>query len=126
MIEPVQPRPTITTSVDGSLRVIVLVLESWRRLRRCSRARAADADGRQGIALVVAIDPVAVVVLGAGEADHLPPDHAAIAAVDGIGEESLAGGVQHLLEEPGGAGAGEGDRALLHAGEHLVLLLVGE
>src|ERR1700720_3455492 len=52
-----------------------------------------------GIALVVTVDPVAVVVPGARIADHAPRAHVAIAAVDRIGEESLSRVSEQQLEK---------------------------
>src|ERR1700722_4989407 len=87
---------------------------------------ADDADGRQRVGFGVALDPVAIVVAGAGEADHLPCGHIAVAAIDGIGEEALPRVGQHLLEKGGGARALECYRAVFERAEHLVLLIVGQ
>src|SRR5579859_1558278 len=125
-IEPVQPSPTITTSVDGSVRVMTGIPRCGGASMRDPIGPAGDADRRQREALVVAVDPVAIVVAGAGKAHHLPADHVAIAAIDRIGEEALARVVQQLLEESFRAGAVELGRALLEAAEHLILLLVGQ
>jgi hypothetical protein len=43
----------------------------------------------------VALDPIEIIVTRAGEADHLPTDHVAVAAVERIGEETLL----HILEQ---------------------------
>ncbi len=58
-----------------------------------------EADGRTGIAFVMSVDPVAVVVPGAGIADHAPRAHVAIAAVNRIGEKSLPRVRKQQLEE---------------------------
>src|SRR5690348_3333059 len=123
-IEPVQPRPMITTSVDGSMRVMACALAHCGASMGDPSRPAGDADRWQRVALVVALDPVAVVVARAREAQHLPADHVAVAAIDRIGEEALARVGQYLLEQPLGAGAVELDRALLEAAQQLVLLLV--
>src|SRR5271166_5801841 len=47
------------------------------------------ADGRTGVALVMTLDPVAVIVTSAGIADHALRAHVAIAAVNRVGEKSL-------------------------------------
>ena len=59
----------------------------------------ADADGRQRLRLVVAVDPVAVVVVRAGKSDHLPGRHVAVAAIDRVGEETLLRILEDLGEE---------------------------
>src|SRR6185437_9133285 len=119
-IEPVQPRPMITTSVDGSMRVMAFALGRGGGSMREPIGPAGDTDGRQREALVVALDPVAIVVAGAGKADHFPADHVAVAAIDRIGEEALLRVVQYVLEESLRAGAVELDRAFLEAGQHLI------
>src|SRR5262249_42867468 len=89
MIEPVQPSPMITTSFFGSRFAIAA-----STLRRPFRA-ARDAHRRQREALVVAVDPVEIVVAGAREADHLPRRHVAVAAVYRVGEEAHL----HVLDD---------------------------
>src|SRR5689334_21623900 len=91
-IEPVQPRPMITTSLCGSLRAI---LSLFRRPFRT----AGESDRRQRKALVMAIDPVEIVVARAREADHFPRAHVAVAAVQRVGEEALLDILDRLLEE---------------------------
>src|SRR6266568_4197948 len=97
-IDPVQPSPTITASVAGSLNAMTARLRS-ESLFRYPVGSAHDADGRQRVAFVVALDPIPVVVAGSGKSDHLPANHVAVAAVNGIGEEPLAGVLQQVLEE---------------------------
>ena len=83
-------------------------------------------DGRQRKALVVAVDPVEIVVAGAGEADHFPRHHVAVAAVDRVGEEAHLDVLDGLLEERLAVGAFELDLAALEALEQFVLVVVGE
>jgi len=45
------------------------------------------------------IDPVQIVVAGTGEADHLPANHVAVAAVDRVGEEAHVNVADDLLEK---------------------------
>src|SRR5712672_3179916 len=94
MIDPVQPRPTMTTSFLGSLRVMGLST-TFRRPVRSAR----DADGWKRKALVVTVDPVEIVVARPGIPDHPPPDHLAIAAIDRVGKEALLNVRDHLQEE---------------------------
>src|SRR5690242_4354690 len=89
-IEPVQPSPTITTSVDGSVRVMTCIARGDGPSMGDPIGSAGDADRRQREALVVALDPVAIVVAGARKPQHLPADHVAVAAIERIGEEALA------------------------------------
>src|SRR3569623_1508438 len=89
---PVQPKPTITTSLRGSLRAIVLPFV------RPFRA-AGDRHRAVRIRLIVLADVVAVVVTRARKTDHIPRHHVAIAAIDRIGEEALHGVLQHEIEE---------------------------
>src|SRR2546423_15216452 len=77
------------------------------------------------ITLVVAVDPVAIVVTGAGEADHLPRRHVAVSAIDRICEKSLPRILEDLSEEASGF-AGERYLAVLDVAEDRVFLLVRE
>src|SRR6478752_5285650 len=94
-IEPVQPRPMIATSFLGSF----WAMGSASSLARVPIRPSLEADGRTGIAFVMSVDPVAVVVPGAGIADHAPRAHIAIAAVNRIGEKSLPRVRKQQLEE---------------------------
>src|SRR4051812_9783984 len=93
IIEPVQPSPTITTSFLGSTRGMDL------SAFRCPIRASKHARGWQRITLVVTIDPVAIIVTGAGEADHFPGDHVPISAVDRVGKEASLDVLNDLLEE---------------------------
>src|SRR6185437_12748373 len=99
-IEPVQPRPTITTSVAGNFRVMISIPPTqgsgWLRSPFGS---AGNADRGQRIAFVVPFDPVPVIIAGSGKSDHLPADHVAVATVDRVCEEPLLRVCQQLLEE---------------------------
>jgi hypothetical protein len=74
----------------------------------------------------VPIDPVGIVVTGAREANHLPRDHVAVAAVDGIGEEAFLYVLDSVLEESLAVGAFEFDLSALDSFEQVVLRRVGE
>src|SRR6185503_19030487 len=119
MIEPVQPRPTMTTSLCGSLRAMSARL-------RCPVGTAGDGDGRQREAFVMPVDPVEVIVAGAGEADHLPGDHVAVAAVDRVGKEALLDVLERLLEESLAVGAFQLGLAAFEPLEQFVLVVVGQ
>src|SRR6185437_1800216 len=97
MMEPVQPRPTITTSRFLSFFAISA------RCRVPVRPAAADRDRRQREALVIPPDPVAVIIARAGKADHLPGAHAAIPAIDRVGEEAVLCVLDQHLEEAAAA-----------------------
>src|SRR5580698_9156700 len=84
MIEPVQPSPIITTSVFGNRWVMFFLSTRARRPLRPS----GDADGWKRKTLIVTVNPIEIIVTGAGISDHLPGDHVAIAAVDWIGEKT--------------------------------------
>ena len=109
-IEPVQPSPMMTTSFVAACAPCLA-----SGLVGVHSAAPDDADGRMGIALVVTADPVAVIVTGAREADHLPRAHVAIAAVDRIGEKSLLHVLEQALEERLAVDAVELERAALEA-----------
>src|SRR5690348_7871342 len=93
-IAPVQPNPIRRTSTSGSLVAIV----SPSGFRRPARP-AVKADRRQRKRFVVLGDPGPVVVARPGEADQLPADHVAVAAVDRVGEEALDSVLLHHREE---------------------------
>src|SRR5271155_2311690 len=114
-IDPVHPRPMMTTSRAGSLCTILrLALDPFRA--------AFKADRRQRETLIVFVDPFPVVVTRAGKSDHAPADHVLVAAVDGIGEEALLHVLHDLLEKGFAIDAAERDRALLEAVEKRVLV----
>ena len=85
----------ITTSFLGSFRAIGPLSALVDVPIRPSH----DADGRKRIALVMAVDPVAIIVARAWKADHAPGAHVAIAAVDRIGEKTLLRVLQQQFEE---------------------------
>src|SRR6476646_9654626 len=89
----VHPKPTSTTSTPGSLRAISASIAG------VPFGAALQADGRQGEALAVFADELSVVVSRAGEADHLPSCHVAIAAIDRIGEKPFDRVLQEDAEE---------------------------
>src|SRR5689334_14406596 len=118
-MEPVHPRPTITTSFGGSLRAMYT-----STLVRFPVIATGDADGRIRVALVVTAHPVGIVITGAREADHLPGTHVVIAAVDWIGEESLLRVLEQLLKESRAVHATlQLHHAALQAVQDLILLL---
>src|SRR5215475_3753190 len=124
-IEPVQPSPTITTSVAGSLRAISgPPLPSSIRFMNPFWT-AADANRWQRIALVMPINPVAVVVARAGISDHLPGNHVTVTTVYWVSEKSLARVLQQLLEECPADRAFQLYFALLQPREHVVLFIIG-
>src|ERR1700756_2043572 len=95
-IEPVHPNPTMTASLRGSLRAI------WSLFKKFRAAGAAlnksslrpvrmivDADNRQSDALVVTVDPIAIIVMRARKSDHLPGGQIFVAAVDRIGKKTV-------------------------------------
>ena len=49
--------------------------------------------------MLVAFHPIHEIGAGAGEADHGPADHAFIAAMDRVAEESFFGVLQQQIEE---------------------------
>jgi hypothetical protein len=59
----------------------------------------ADANRRQSDPLIVAIDPVAIVVVRARETDHLPRRQVLVAAIDRIGKKTGLSVLEDLLEE---------------------------
>src|SRR5262245_33290034 len=120
MIEPVQPSPTITTSFFGRMRA--MRVSPFRRPVRAAH----HAHGRQRIALVVAVDPVQIVVTGAGKPDHLPRNHVAVAAVDRVGEEAGFDVDDDPLEKRSAVDAIELDLFAFKAFEHLVLDVVAQ
>src|SRR3569833_1661278 len=113
---PVQPRPTMTTSLRGSLRAIVLSLV---------RPFRAAGDGHRAvrIRLIVFGDVVAVVVTRARKADHLPRHHVVIAAIDRVGKEAFHGVLQDQTKQALAIDGAEIDLAGLHRLEEIVLLL---
>src|SRR5262245_28040982 len=94
MIEPVQPRPMMTTSFLGSLPAMAASASL-----RCPVRSAHDADRRKRKALVVTADPVEIIVARPRKSDHSPRDHVAIAAMDRISKEPLFDVRENLLEE---------------------------
>src|SRR6187551_2187327 len=112
MIEPVQPRPMMTTSLRGSLRAMGPSADFRRPIRPPRHA-----DGRQRKALVVTMDPVEIIVAGPRVPDHAPPRHVAIAAIDRVGKEALLHVLDRLLEERLAVGAFEFHAPALETGE---------
>src|SRR6185369_7288339 len=82
---------------------------------------ARDADGRKRKALVVTVDPVEIVVARARIPDHPPRDHVAVAAIDGIGKETLLHVLDRLFEERLSVGALEIHTVVLESSKNLVL-----
>src|SRR4051794_8972125 len=119
---PVQPNPTRTTSTDGSF---VATAHSsgfgW-----IPAGPPHDADGRQRQPLIVLLDVRPIVVVRAREADQLPTNHVAVAAVERIAEEALDGVLQEHLKERLRLDLVELDVALLQSTKHLILLLERE
>src|SRR5262249_39420116 len=101
MIEPVQPRPMMTTSFFGSFCAMAtsMIGEPF--------GAPDDADRRQREGLVVAIDPVEIVVACARKADHFPGRHVAVSAIERISEEALLNELECLGEECLAVGAVE-------------------
>src|SRR5665213_2466215 len=119
MIEPVHPRPTMTTSFAGSF----LVMRPPLAFLWGPFGTARNAYGRMWIALIVSFDPIAIVVMRPGESDHLPPAHVPIAAVDRIGEKSALHILQQGVKKSLAIDALELDRSLLKALQDLILLV---
>src|ERR1051326_4076736 len=85
-----------------------------------------NGDRRQRDPLIMTVDPVAVVVMRAGETDHLPRRHVPVAAVDRIGQKTVLRVFEDQLEEFLGLDAVELERALLEAFNGPVFLLIGK
>src|SRR5690242_13190320 len=102
----VHPNPTSTTSTPGSLRAMSASAAG------VPIGAALQAHGRQGKALPVLAHELAIVVAGAGEADHAPGGHVVVAAMDGVGEEPLNGVLEQQAEKRLPADAGEGHLVL--------------
>src|SRR5579872_1552126 len=77
-------------------------------------------------ALIVMVDPVAIIVMRAREADHLPRGQILVAAVDWVGQKAAARVLQDAVEELFAVGAVELQRAVFQSGDDLVFLRVGE
>src|ERR1700730_16906938 len=87
---------------------------------------AVDADDRQGDALVMTIDPVAVIVMRTREANHLPRRQVFVAAVDRIGEKAALRVLEDLGEKRLAVEAVKLERTVLQPLDHAVFLLVGQ
>src|SRR6185312_1501847 len=85
-----------------------------------------DGDRRQRDALIVTIDPFAIVVMRAGKADHLPRRHVPVAAVDRVGQKAVLRVFEDQLEEVLGLDAAELERTVLEAFYGFVFFLVGK
>src|SRR5579864_7135560 len=85
-----------------------------------------DAHRRQGDTLVMPVDPVAIIVMRAGKADHLPRRHVSVAAIDRVGEKAVPGVFEDELEELLAVRAVELERAVFETPDDLVFLIVGE
>src|SRR3954470_12232468 len=83
----VKPTPTKTTSTLGSVLAMPVAFRIAMHL-----LRAALVGDRHRLALeahtVMRVE-LQVGGIGAGEADHPPPHHVAVAAIGGVGQESL-------------------------------------
>src|SRR5580765_9039466 len=115
-MEPVQPRPTIATSICGSFCAMIgsalgIPLRS-----------PLDADRRMRIGLIVARHPVAVVIARAGKADHFPRAHVAVTAIERVGKKPLLHVRDEIFEELLAIESLKFDGALLDALEDRVLL----
>src|SRR5579871_2487064 len=122
MIEPVQPRPIMTTSFAGSF----CGMSVRSGFVGGPVGATGDAHRRIGITFVVALDPIAVVVTNAGEANHLPTGHVAIAAMDGVREEPFGHVLEQGAEEALRIDAVELDLAVFEALQRVILLRGGE
>jgi hypothetical protein len=85
-----------------------------------------DTDNRQRDGLVVAIDPVAIVVMRTRKSDHLPGGHIFVAAIDRIGKKAALRVLEDLGEEGFAVVAVELERSVLKPLDHVVLLLIGQ
>src|SRR4051812_10000016 len=100
MMAPVKPKPPKTMSTAGSVLAMpvpsVLLL-----LGLLVVVRGGLAHGERLPVQRHAVAPVELRVggVGAGEADHPPAHHVAVAAIAGVGEEALDGVGQEGLEE---------------------------
>src|SRR5689334_3295413 len=74
--------------------------------------------------LVVPLDPVAIVVTRAGETDHPPSRHVAVAAIDRVGEEAVTRVLQQYLEKRRRTGPLQLHRTILHPRDDPILLAV--
>src|SRR4029077_16090905 len=90
MIDPVQPRPMMTTSFFGSLRA----MGSPHRLFGVQSTRPAMLTGGSGKRSLGRLTQSRLVVARARVPDHPPRDHVAVAAIDRIGKETLL----HVLD----------------------------
>src|SRR5450755_1987038 len=119
MMAPVHPKPTNTASTGLSVVVTALSLHPTRT--------AFETHRRIGDTLAVPGHPFLVVIVGAGESDHLPGAHILIAAVDGIGEVAFLGVLQKHREESLTVDAAiQFDLAALQPLQHLVLVVCAE
>src|ERR1700742_4910999 len=106
-IEPVHPRPIMTASLRGSLRAMLRLFKNTGRAvppvvnksSLCPVRMIVDADGRQRDPLVMAIDPVAIIVMRPRKADHLPGGHVFVTAIDRIGKKTALRVLEDLAEE---------------------------
>src|SRR3984957_16483354 len=121
-MEAVQPRPIMATSLGGSLLGIALLATKLPRPIRL----IVDADRWQRNALVMAIDPVAIIVMRARKADHFPRHHVPVAAIDRIGEKTGLRVGENEFEEGLAVDAVKFERAVFQALDGVVLLRVGE
>src|ERR1700733_1911345 len=129
-IEPVQPKPTITTSFGGNFLAMPPPVPTSakasgvrRRLFRPVRVLG-DSNRRQRVALVVPLAPPPVIVARPREPDHLPRRHVFVAAIDRIGEETLLRVLEKKIEEA--LGAFDLERTVFKSGNDLVLTRIGK
>src|SRR5580704_5340999 len=85
-----------------------------------------NADGRQRDTLIVTADPVAVIVVRAWKADHLPRGHVFVATVDRVGKETVPRVRENKREEALGVEAIQLEGAVFETRNDLILLVVGE
>src|ERR1700689_138347 len=100
-IDPVQPRPMTTTSADFMV------------VGMASRLLAEDRHWPERVDLAGLCHPILEVGAGAGETDHLPAAHVAVASVHRVGEVTLFGVRQQLNKKLQGLDARQRDAALL-------------
>src|SRR5215469_7749153 len=84
----------------------------------------ADTDRRQSDTLIVAIDPVTIVVMRARESDHLPGRQVPVPAIDRIGKSAVLRIFENELEELLAVSVFQLERIVLQAFDHLILPIV--
>src|SRR5437660_8773053 len=128
-MEPLSPTPTTTTSADFSLVAMSVLSHEEHMLRMAMLVErglaledVGDRHGQRVVRHAVLLHQVCVHRRDAGEADQLPADLAAVAAVDRIGEVALDGVVEEHVEEEARRHRLERELAFVERAQHLVLL----